>query len=32
MKARIDSMTVDVEERSALWLFAWSLRARQTRR
>lgn len=27
--ACIDSMTVDVEEQSALWLLAWSLRARQ---
>jgi hypothetical protein len=32
IEARIDSMTVDVEEQSALWLLAWSLRARQTRR
>jgi hypothetical protein len=30
--ACIESMTVDVEERSALWRLAWSLRARQTRR
>lgn len=28
--ACIDSMTVDVGEQSALWLLAWSLRARQT--
>jgi hypothetical protein len=32
IEACIDSMTVDVEEQSALWLLAWSLRARQTRR
>jgi hypothetical protein len=32
MEARIDSMIVDVEEQSALWLLARSLRARQTRR
>jgi|SRR5450755_4371410 len=32
IEACIDSMTVDVEQQSALWLLAWSLRARQTRR
>lgn len=32
MEARIDAMTVDVGERSAMWLLAWSLRVRQTRR
>jgi hypothetical protein len=32
IEARIDSMTVDVEEQSALWLLARSLRVRQTRR
>ena len=29
--ACIDSMTIDMEEQSALWLLVWSLRARQTR-
>jgi hypothetical protein len=32
IEACIDSMTVDVEEQSALWVLAWSLRARQARR
>jgi hypothetical protein len=30
IEACIDSMTVDVEEQSGLWLLAWFLRARQT--